>query len=100
MTLATTPARIPPPTAASGPQFVSFMITAATAPESASTDPTERSMSPLAITNVRPTARSEISENASRIAKLLSSPPQKSGLAHKPNSQSATMRITAAASRR
>ena len=50
------------------------MITAATAPESASTEPTERSMSPLAMTKVRPTASSAISEKASRIAKLIVEP--------------------------
>ena len=76
------------------------MITAATAPESASTEPTERSMSPLAMTKVRPTASSAISEKASRIEKELSSPSQKSGRAHRPNSQSATTSMTAAASRR
>ena len=76
------------------------MMTAAVAPESAKTDPTERSMSPLAITKVRPTASNAISENASSIENELSSPCQKSGLAQKPNSQSATSSITAAASRR
>ena len=58
---------------ASGPRSVSFIMTAAAAPESASTEPTDRSMSPLAITKVRPTASRAISVNASRIANELSS---------------------------
>src|SRR5271163_2631021 len=97
---ASTPDAIPANTAASGPQSVSFMTTAATAPDKASTEPTDRSMSPLAITKVSPTASSAISENASSVEKLLSSPAQKSGRAHRPNSHNAIINMTAAASRR
>ena len=47
-------------------------------------------MSSLAINKCEPDGEERDLGRTSRIAKLLSSPPQKSGLAHKPNSQSAT----------
>ncbi len=78
-TPASAPARKPRQAAGKGGMPCLTIKKAAVPPESAMTEPTERSMSPPAITNTMPTAIMPTSVNASSRLKLLSRLPQKSG---------------------